>query len=105
MASYTVQLTPDMVNQFSEGGLDTSVSNGLSIQRTMENVMVVNGDDMKILYRLADGETYDDTTFETPAASTVSIGNPYFDAGTPVVGEDNVTVGHPTVNVQSGSTV
>ena len=104
MATYTVDLTPDLVNQNSEGGLDTSVSEGLSNQRTQECVLVVNGDDRKQLYRLADGETYDDAV-ETPVESGIPIGNPNFDAGTPVVSEPNVTVGHPTASSVSGSTI
>lgn len=105
MAVYTVDLTPSLVNQSSEGSLDTTVVNGLSAQRTMESLLVVNGSDRKQLYRLADGETYDDTTFEVPAASDVSIGNAYFNAGTPVISVDNVTTGHPTASSDTGSTI
>ena len=104
MASYTVQLTPDLVNQSSEASLDTSVSGGLSAQRTMEAVLVVNGSDRKQLYRLADGETYDDTTFEVPV-NDVSAGHPTWDSGTPVIDSPNVTVGHPTASSESGSTI
>lgn len=104
MASYTVQLTPDLVNQVSEGNLDTSVRGGVSAQRTMEAVLVVNGSDRKQLHRLADGEVYNDA-IETPAASGITIGNPEFAAGTPVVSEDNVTIGHPTASSDTGSTV
>lgn len=104
MATYTVQLTPDVVNQASEGSLDTSVNAGLSAQRTKECVLVVNGGDRKQLYRLADGESYDDTTFEV-AVHDIQPGNPVVDAGAPVVSEDNVTVGHPTASSETGSTL
>lgn len=104
MASYTVKLTPDLVNEVSEGSLDTSVAGGLSKQRTKECVLVVNGSDRKQLYRLADGETYDDTTFEVVVPS-VSAGHPTWDSGVPVVESPNVTVGHPTASSESGSTV
>ena len=105
MASYTVDLVPDLVNLASEGSMDTSVNNeGLSVQRTMESVLVVNGSDRKQLYRLADGETYDDTTFET-VTPDVSAGHPTWDSGTPVVESNNVTVGHPTASSASGSTL
>ena len=104
MADYTVQLTPDLVNQVSEGSLDSSVRNGVSAQRTMEAVLVVDGSDRKQLYRLADGEVYNDDV-ETPAASGIPMGNPEFDAGTPVVSADNVTIGHPTASSDTGSTV
>lgn len=104
MATFTVMLTPDVVTQASEGNLDTSVVGGLSTQRTMEVVLVVNGEDRKQLHRLADGETYDNTTFET-VTNDVPAGNPNFDAGEPVVSEDNVTTGHPTASSETGSTV
>lgn len=104
MAMITVQLTPDLVNEVSEGSLDTSVSGGVSKQRTMECVLVVNGSDRKQLYRLADGESYDDSAFET-VVPNVSAGHPTWDSGTPVVGSPNVTVGHPTASTDSGSTV
>jgi hypothetical protein len=104
MAEYTVKLTPDLVNQVSEGNLDTSVREGLSAQRTMEAVLVVDGSDRKQLYRLADGEVYNDEV-EVPSASGIPIGNPEFASGSPVVAEDNVTIGHPTASSETGSTV
>lgn len=104
MATYTVDLTPVVVTPVSEASLDTSVLNGLSLQRTKESLLVVNGGDRKQLYRLADGETYDDTTFEV-VVHDVPAGNPNFDAGMPVVEEDNVTTGHPTASQDTGSTL
>ena len=104
MASYTVDLTPSLVNQSSEGSLDDSLVGGLSVQRTVEALLVVNGSDRKMLYRLADGETYNDTTFET-VVPNVSAGHPTWDSGTPVISSDNVTVGHPTARTDSGSTI
>jgi hypothetical protein len=104
MATFTVDLTPAVVMQTSEGFLDTSVAGGLSKQRTVDALLVVNGSNRKQLYRLADGETYDDTTFAT-ISPDVPAGNPNFDAGMPVIDEDNVTVGHPTASSESGSTL
>lgn len=104
MATFTVQLTPVMVTRVSEGSLDTSVQNGLSLQRTEDSILVVNGSNRKQLYRLADGETYDNTTFET-GTTNVYIGNPRFPAGTPSISNVNVTVGHPTARIDSGSTL
>lgn len=104
MASYTVDLTPNLVNEVSEGSMDTSVVDGLSKQRTKEVVLVVNGSDRKQLHRLVDGETYDDTTFET-VVPNVSAGHPTWDSGTPVVDSPNITIGHPTASLNSGSTV
>jgi hypothetical protein len=71
----------------------------------MEVVLVVNGEDRKQLHRLADGETYNDSTFESPAVSNVTIGNSYFDSGMPTISQNNVTVGHPTASSDTGSTV
>lgn len=103
MASYTVDLTPVVVTAVSEGSLDTSVVGGNSIQRTKESLLVVNGSNRKQLYRLADGETYDDTTFAT-VSSDLPIGNPAFYAGAPVISNNNVAIGHPTARSDSGST-
>jgi hypothetical protein len=83
--------------------LDTTVVNGLSKQRTQENVLVVNGSDRKILYRLADGENFDNTTFES-VVNTNQAGHPTFSTGTPVA-RDTITIGHPTARSTSGSTV
>lgn len=103
MATYTVDLTPEVVTMTSEGSLDTSVSGGLSVQRTKESVLVVNGSDRKQLYRLSDGETYDDTTFES-VINTNQAGHPTFSSGT-AVSRDPITIGHPTASSVSGSTV
>lgn len=58
MASYTVKLTPDVVNLASEGSLDTVV-NGVSLQRTMDMILVENSG-YKMVSRLKDGDTFDD---------------------------------------------
>ena len=58
MASYIVKLTPDVVNLASEGSLDTIV-NGVSIQRTMDMILVKNSG-YKMVSRLKDGDTFDD---------------------------------------------
>jgi hypothetical protein len=34
MAGYRIKLTPNLINLASEGSLDTSVANGVSVQRT-----------------------------------------------------------------------
>ena len=57
--SYTVKLTPDLRNLGTEGSLDTSVVNGVSIQRTVY-LDVYNGADRKIV-QVRDGATFDDT--------------------------------------------
>lgn len=103
MASFTVDITPNPVTNTSEGSLDTSVVNGLSLQRTVESLLVVNGANRKQLYRLADGEVYDNTTFETVVPNVVA-GNPNFTSGTSV-SRPAVTSGHPTASSLSGSTL
>lgn len=61
MAEYQVSLTPDIIKIDSEGSLDTSLLNGKSIQRTMNFLMITNGEDRKITGQLNDGDTTDDT--------------------------------------------
>ena len=58
MASYAVKLTPDVVNLGTEGSLDVLV-NGMSIQRTMDMVLVKNNG-YKMVSRLKDGDTFTD---------------------------------------------
>ena len=57
--NYTVQLTPDEVNVDTEGSLNTSVVNGVSIQRTMNSIIVKNGNNQKVVGKLKDGDTFD----------------------------------------------
>ena len=59
MASYTVKLTPSVVNMATEGSMDVTV-NGKSIQRTMDMVLVKNNG-YKMVSRLKDGDTFTDT--------------------------------------------
>jgi hypothetical protein len=58
MADFIVNLSPDVVNMATEGGLDTSLLNGKSLQRTLNGVMVVNGENRKMVGRLADGDQF-----------------------------------------------
>ena len=58
MASYAVKLTPDVVNLGTEGSLDVLVD-GVSIQRTMDMVLVKNSG-YKMVSRLKDGSTFTD---------------------------------------------
>lgn len=59
LVNYTVKLTPDEVNIGTEGYLDTSVVDGVSIQRTMNSMIVKNGDSQKVVGRLKDGDAFD----------------------------------------------
>ena len=61
MANYQVKLTPSAINLGTEGSLDTSIVNGVSIQRTYVDVDVVTVSGRKKVGRLKDGETFNDT--------------------------------------------
>lgn len=62
MASYTLKLTPADRNPASEGSLDTSVVNGVSIQRT-GYIEVVNANNLqqRMVWEMADGASFNDT--------------------------------------------
>lgn len=61
MATYTVDLSPALVNLASEGSLDTSRdANGNSLQRQLFGVFVVDGSDRKMVGIVKDGETFND---------------------------------------------
>ena len=61
MSNYIVKLTPSVVNLASEGGLDSSLLNGVSLQRTLNDIMVVDSEgNRKKVGRLKDGENFDD---------------------------------------------
>jgi hypothetical protein len=62
MATYTVKLTPDLVNRDTEASLDTAVVAGVSIQRTMNGILLYSGTDYRMFGNLADGDTIDDST-------------------------------------------
>lgn len=61
MASYTVELSPALVNLGTEGSLDTSVVNGNSIQRTVHGMYFHAGGEFKMVGRIADGGSFTDT--------------------------------------------
>jgi hypothetical protein len=59
--TYQINLTPNLRNLATEGGLDTSVVNGVSLQRTVNMVMTSNCvGDLKVVGSRKDGESYDD---------------------------------------------
>ena len=58
MASYTLQLTPPLVNMGTEGSLDTTVVNGVSAQRT--GFIEVSTEDGRKIVECNDGETFTD---------------------------------------------
>jgi len=58
MATYTLALTPTLINLGTEGSLDTSILNGVSLQRT-GYIETVDGSDRKVL-ELIDGEIFTD---------------------------------------------
>jgi len=72
MATYTVDLSPTLVNLGTEGSLDTSVTGGNSIQRTVHGIMVVSGTDRKFAGRVADGGTFTDTFDDITSITGIS---------------------------------
>ena len=60
MANFNVNLHPNLVNLGTEGGLDSSVINGKSIQRTMHGLMIVKNGERKIVGSLTDEEQFND---------------------------------------------
>ena len=61
MSTFTVELSPALVNLGTEGSLDTSVTGGNSIQRSVHGILVINGNDRKMAGRIADGGSFTDT--------------------------------------------
>lgn len=61
MSTFNVDLSPALVNLGTEGSLDTSVTGGNSIQRSVHGIFVVNGTDKKIVGRIPDGGSFNDT--------------------------------------------
>jgi hypothetical protein len=59
MANYTMKLTPTFRHEGTEGGLDTSVVNGVSAQRT-GYIEVYNSGKRKIVSKV-DGTVFNDT--------------------------------------------
>jgi hypothetical protein len=78
MAEYQVSLTPDVIKIDSEGSLDTSLLDGKSIQRTMNFLMITNGEDRKIVGQLQDGETTDDVIQTITDVESLEVGNQVF---------------------------
>ena len=60
MTNYSINLSPNLVNISSEGGLDTSVLNGKSLQRTVNGLMIKTNSGRKIVGRLQDNEQFND---------------------------------------------
>lgn len=58
MANFQLKLTPDVINMATEGSMDSSVSDGVSHQRT--GYIDVHVDDDRKIVEVADGETFDD---------------------------------------------
>ena len=62
MADFLVKLVPYELNFSTEGGLDTSILNGVSKQRTLNVIeTVASGGGRKITVNRFDGETFNDT--------------------------------------------
>lgn len=61
MATYTVELSPALVNLGTEGSLDTSVTGGNSIQRTVHGIYFHSEGQFKMVGRIADGGSFTNT--------------------------------------------
>lgn len=59
MTDYTMKVTPTLRHEGTEGGLDTSVVNGVSVQRT-GYIEVYNSGKRKIVSKV-DGTVFNDT--------------------------------------------
>lgn len=104
MASFTVDLTPSLINPTTEASLDTTITNGNSKQRTFEMTMVKNSSGgRKIVSRIPDGGTYNDVTTYVNLYEN-DPGHPTFTSGTAVI-RSAATSGHPTASTFSGSTL
>ena len=69
---YPVVLTPNLTNIATEGGLDTSVLNGVSLQRTVNMVMTRDQQgNVKVVGSRKDGESYDDVVSYVSGWKTV----------------------------------
>jgi hypothetical protein len=72
MSNYTVDLSPIFTNIAEEGGLDTSLLNGRSLQRTLSMIEVINNScapkPCRKMISVHDGDTYNDTTFQNKDA-------------------------------------
>lgn len=77
MANYQLKLTPDLINLGTEGSLDTSISGGVSAQRT-GYIEVVDATDLqkRMTWEIKDGVTFNDT-FQTLTTIDNGSGN-YF---------------------------
>jgi hypothetical protein len=76
MANYKLKLTPNLVNLGTEGSLDTSVSGGVSAQRT-GYIEVVDPSDLqkRMVWEINDGATFNDTLQTLLTVSNGSGGN------------------------------
>jgi hypothetical protein len=79
MSDYTINLSPNLVNMATEGSMDSSLLNGNSVQRTVNGIMVVKGEDRKIVGRIPDGGQFDDIIEGAKARINVFINNNYVD--------------------------
>jgi hypothetical protein len=62
MAGFIVKLVPDEINIGTESYLDTSVSSGLSKQRTVNVTNTVDSNGVSVMHvAVADGAGFDDT--------------------------------------------
>jgi hypothetical protein len=61
MTTFTVNLSPAGAGEGTDGGMDGSLLDGVSQQRTASMIMVTNGTARKMTGTVVDGGTFDDT--------------------------------------------
>lgn len=61
MSEYQVKLHPSLVNPGTEGSLDTAIVDGKTIQRTVNGLLIKNGNKRKMIGQLTDGSSFNTT--------------------------------------------
>ena len=73
MANYVAKLVPDLFNFSTESGLDTSILNGVSLQRTINCLEVGLSGDRKSV-SVIDGEAFNSTAQTLTSVSGIIAG-------------------------------
>jgi hypothetical protein len=98
--TYNINLTPGLRNMATEGGLDTSVVNGVSIQRTVNMTMTSNCvGDLKVVGSRRDGESYDDIVSYVADGWITNTNTMWL---YPVADENHVIESHDIVVAENG---
>jgi hypothetical protein len=112
-AKYTVKLNPNLRNLGTEGSLDTSILNGVSLQRTINMIQVESNEgEIKIVGNIKDGTNYDnivvspyeqgwtsiiDTAYLYPNAD-INVALPTFRSASPAIVETDTDIIFTDIN-------